>query len=110
LIGSFMVGNSLQAQAGPVECSPSTTTVALGASVTLSASGGDGSFIWSSPGLVITNPVGEDFTVNFSAPGTHAVTVTSDGEADTCTVIVTAVEVPGGPAAPGLPDTGYLPE
>jgi plastocyanin len=105
-----MTGPSVSAQADPVSCSPSSVSVAVGQAVTLSASGGDDEFIWSSPGLTIANPSGENFTVTFNVPGDYTVSVESDGETDTCAIAVSATEAPApGIPAPGLPNTGELP-
>jgi hypothetical protein len=109
-LGSFMVGGGVQAQtAGDVECLPATSTVVLGSAVTLTATGGDGEYVWSSPGLVISNPTGDNFVATFNAAGDYTVSVSSDGESDTCAIAVTATEAPApGIPAPGLPNTGEL--
>ncbi len=104
--GSLAVGAGVFAQSvAPVTCSPSTTSVIVGHSVTLTAGGGDGNFVWSSPGMVITNPTGAGFTVAFNAVGTYPVAVTSSGTTATCSIAVMPA-----PVVPGLPNTGELPE
>jgi hypothetical protein len=107
--GSFVIGSGVFAQSvTPVSCSPATVSVPVGQSVTLSAAGGDGTnYLWSSPGLVITNPTGAGFTVAFNAMGTYPVTVASAGTSSTCNVVVTQATVT---VPPGLPNTGELPE
>ena len=108
--GSLAVGAGVFAQSvTPVTCTPATYALPAGQSVTLSASGGDGNYVWSSPGLVVTNPTGTNFTVNFNAAGTYPVTVTSAGGSATCSVTVeAATTVTSTP--PGLPNTGEMPE
>ena len=117
IAGAFLaIGGGVSAQtASPspaaLACSVSAQTVAAGTAVTLTASGGTGSYVWSSPGLVITNPNGQRFTVTFNAAGTYPVTVTSGSQTATCNVVVTAAEAPDpgtAPVAPGLPNTGEL--
>lgn len=111
--GVFATGPSVQAQADAVTCSPSSTTVRVGQAVTLAASGGgdDATYTWSSPGLTITDPTGENFTATFSVAGDYVVTLEGDnGETDTCAIAVTATEVNPGTPAPGLPNTGELPQ
>lgn len=105
--GSFVIGSGVFAQTATsaVLCQPSTYTLPVGQSVTLEASGGDSNYMWSSPGLVVTNPTGSNFRVSFNSAGTYPVTVTSAGVSSTCYVTATA-PVP----VPGLPNTGELPE
>src|SRR6185369_826832 len=91
-----------------------TSPIAAGSTATLVASGGNGSYVWSSPGVIITNPNITTFAVNFAAAGTYPVTVTSAGASATCNVVVVSGPLvenpePGVPAAPGLPNTGELP-
>lgn len=115
--GALFIGGSygVSAQAAPVACSPMAITAAPGQSVALSATGGNGTYTWSSPGLTIINPNGQGFSVNFNADGTYPVTVTSAGSTSTCNVTVTgtAVASTGGTttgSTPGLPNTGAMPE
>lgn len=97
-----------------VRCSPATVTVAPGQSVTLSATGGNGTYQWSSPGLTITNALGANFRVTFNRNGTFPVSVTSGGATATCSVVVAGTAVPGSTnpptTTPGLPNTGAMPE
>lgn len=109
VIGSLAVGMGVGAQTtSPVQCSAPTYTVPAEQSITLSATGGNGTYVWSSPGLVITNPNGSSFTVTFNRAGTYPVMVSSAGASSTCTVSVTAA-VPGATTTPSLPNTGELP-
>ena len=117
--GGLFLGGSIGAgaQTVPVACSPMAVTAAPGQSITLAASGGDGSnYRWSSPGLTITNPLGVNFNVAFTQDGSFPVMVTSGGSTATCTVTVTGTALPGSgtsgssPSTPGLPNTGALPE
>lgn len=107
-LGGTLIGSGALAQQADVACSPSIVSTAVGQSVTLTASGGDGEYTWSSPGLVITNPNGVNFTATFNAAGTYPVTVISDGESAACNVAVTGTTAP--PVFPGLPNTGELPQ
>lgn len=120
LAGAVFIGGSYgaHAQATPVTCSPSVVSAAPGQSVSLSATGGNGTYVWSSPGLTITNPNGQNFKVNFNGDGSYPVTVTSGSSSSTCNVNVTGVAVGSstsgssstGGNVPGLPNTGALPE
>jgi uncharacterized protein YjdB len=115
--GSLIVGAGVFAQSmTPVSCSPATFSLPMGQSVTLTASGGDSNYLWSSPGLVVTNPTGMNFNVSFNAVGTYPVTVVSAGTSSTCSITVTAATaIPATisgttTTVPGLPSTGELPE
>jgi len=95
---------------GAVVCSPGTQNVILGQTATVSASGGNGTYTWSSPVLTIANPTGTGFSANFASTGLKTLTVTSGGTTDTCAVNVlgapfTPPVTP--PVTPGLPNTGY---
>lgn len=87
-------------------CSPSTTVVGVGQPVTFSASGGDGTYIWTGPNLNITNPNGVQFVVTYPSAGLYPITVTSDGDTATCTMNVTGGTTSPAPTYPGLPNTG----
>lgn len=95
---------------GPLSCTPATQTVALGSNASMSASGGNGTYVWSSPDLTINNTSGSGFSANFASAGQHTVTVSSGGGSSTCTVTVTSSSSGGGtvtpPTTPGLPATG----
>lgn len=114
IVGAFAVGSGTQAQATPVACSFLQSSVSINLPITLTASGGNGSYSWSIPGLL----AGTAFSTNttqqliFNVPGNYAVNVTSGGTVAICNVAVTAVEspAPGGIEFPdpGLPNTGEL--
>lgn len=72
----------------PPVCVPSTQTVQIGETANLSATGGNGSFGWSSPGGSPSAGVGSNYHVSYSSAGTKTVTVNSDGQTDQCRVIV----------------------
>ncbi len=116
LAGAVFIGGSYgaHAQEAPVACTPTSVSVAPGQSVSLSATGGNGAYVWSSPGLTITDANGQNFVVNFNADGSYPVTVTSASSSATCDVNVTGVALGGststGGNVPGLPNTGALPE
>src|ERR1700689_1892402 len=81
----FIAGAGVSAQVTtPVACSFTLPSVPAGESATVTATGGDGNYVWSSPGLNITNATGASFSVTFNAPGTYPVTVTSAGVSSTC--------------------------
>ena len=112
--GSFALGSGAVAQTtSSVQCSAPTYTIPAHQSLTLSATGGNGTYTWSSPGLTVTNPHGSSFTVNFNAPGTYPVYVASNGATSTCSIAVTAAAGTTTPSTttstPGLPNTGELP-
>ena len=119
--GALIAGVSLFAGAGalaqvtttvttPVACHFGLPSVPAGSQATLTATGGDNvNYVWSSPGLTITNPTGSIFNVAFNSPGTYAVTVTSAGQSSTCSIVVTAPLGASTGVTPGLPNTGELP-
>jgi len=110
LVGSLLVGSGVGAQStstnGPVTCTAPSYSITVGQPLTLNASGGDGNYTWSGPGLVISNPNGSRFNVSFNTPGIYPVTVVSAGVGATCNITVTALSNPV--PTPGLPNTGEL--
>jgi hypothetical protein len=86
---------------GSVLCSPSSQTGVVGQQVSFSASGGNGSYVWSASDLTITNPNGATFNATYNAAGLHTLTVASGGATSSCSVNVLST--------PGLPDTGFAP-
>ena len=113
VVGASLVGVGAKAQTiTPVVCSNANTVVAVGNLATFAVSGGNGSYIWSIPGVIVPNSVvaTTTFKLAFNVPGNYMLSVTSAGTVSTCRVSVTAVEAadPGGPIAPGLPNTGEL--
>lgn len=90
---------------GAVACSPSVQTTNLGQSSSFSATGGNGTYVWSSPDLSISNPSGSGFSANFASTGLKTITVSSAGGSSICTVnVVSTGTTP--PVIPGLPNTG----
>ncbi len=98
------------AQAGTLTCSPAVQNVAIGQTASVTAAGGNGTYVWSASDLTITNPNGTGFSASYPSAGLKTLVVTSGGAATTCAVnvlpgtTVPPVVVP--PVTPGLPDTG----
>lgn len=105
---NVVVTNS--ASTGSLFCSPAAQNVILGQTASVSASGGNGSYTWSAPGLNITNPTGTGFSANYASSGLETLTVTSAGLTATCAVNVLPVGTITTPVTPvttpSLPDTG----
>jgi len=103
----------ISAAGPPPVCSPSNQPANTGDTVTLFvASGGNGTFSWStSGGCSPCSGTGASFSTAFSSGGTKFVTLTSDGQTDTCTVDVSAVcTTPGcGSTTPSFPVGAGLP-
>lgn len=72
-------------------CSPSTVSMGLNQSATFTASGGNGSYVWSGQNLVVNNPTGNQFTVSYPAAGSYTITVASAGLTANCTMNVGTV-------------------
>ncbi len=91
-------------------CAPATQNVTLGNNAAVTASGGDGTYTWSAPGLNIVNPTGTGFSANYASIGMKTITVTSAGQTASCTVNVLASSATSTPTTtsttPGLPSTG----
>jgi hypothetical protein len=95
------------ASSGSLSCSPAVQNVILGQTVAVSAFGGSGSYVWSSPDLSIINPNGSGFSANYASLGLKTLTVTSAGLVASCAVNVLAGSVVPPPiVTPGLPNTG----
>ena len=93
------------ASTGSIACSPAVQSVTLGQTVSVSATGGDSTYVWSSPDLTIINPNGSGFSANYASSGLKTLTVTSAGLMDTCAInVLSNVVTP--PVTPGLPSTG----
>lgn len=93
------------ATTGALVCAPGTQNITLGQTVRFNATGGNGTYVWSAPDLVITNPNGSGFSASYASTGLKTVTVTSNGAVDTCAVNVFASATTP-PVTPGLPNTG----
>ena len=107
LVGGSIAAMSSAQAVTALSCAPSVQSVMLGQSASFTASGGNGSYVWSSPDLTISNPTGSGFTANYASIGVKTMTVSSAGASATCTVDVLPVgTVPATPSTPGLPNTG----
>jgi hypothetical protein len=93
------------ATSGALVCSPSTQNVTLGQTASFSATGGNGSYTWSSPDLSITNASGSGFSANYASTGLKTMTVSSNGATASCVTNVLASSVTT-VTTPSLPDTG----
>jgi len=87
-----------------LSCYPVTQNVTLGQVVSVSATGGNDVYTWSSPDLSISNPNGSGFSANYASVGVKTLTVTSGGLTTTCAINVLADSV--ATTTPGLPNTG----
>ena len=88
-------------------CFPVTQNVTLGQTASVTATGGNGTYVWSSPDLSIANPNGSGFSASYASVGLKTLTVTSGGLVTTCDVNVLANVVPTVPGTtPSLPNTG----
>ncbi|MFH0890773.1 MAG: hypothetical protein V1856_01940 [Candidatus Liptonbacteria bacterium] len=92
---------------GVLSCSPAVQNVTLGQTISVSALGGDGTYVWASPDLTIINPNGSGFSANYASSGLKTLTVRSAGLMDTCAINVLSNVTPTPvPVTPGLPSTG----
>jgi hypothetical protein len=89
-----------------LSCYPVVQNVTLGQTATVSATGGNGTYTWSSPDLSIANPNGSGFSASYASIGVKTLTVTSGGLVTTCEVNVLANGVVPITVTPGLPNTG----
>ncbi len=74
-------------------CSPSSVATTTNTAVTLSASGGTGTYAWSAPNGTPTSGSGASFGVVYATPSgstPYQATVTSGSQTATCAVTVTA--------------------
>ena len=80
------------------ECLPGGQTVAVGETATLSARGGNGSYVWTATGGTITGgSTNATLNVSYTTEGTKSITVVSDGLTSTaCSVTVTSAPVQTG--------------
>ena len=92
---------------GALICSPAVQNVTLGQNATFAATGGTGTYIWSSPDLTITNSGGTGFIASYASTGLKTMSVSSGGVSTTCLVNVLAgAPLPPVVIPPGLPETG----
>jgi len=101
-------GSSTGGATNPVlSCSPANQSVTVGTLASVSASGGTGSYSWSAPDLIISNPVGSGFSASYTSPGIKTITLRSGSQAAICNVTVVGnATVPVPTPTPGLPNTG----
>lgn len=71
-----------------VFCVPSHQNADINENVTVSASGGNGSYSWFTSGGTPSTGSNTNFTTRYNSEGTKTITVTSGNESDTCTVSV----------------------
>jgi len=92
---------------GDLMCSPALQNVVLGQTVSMLASGGDGTYTWSSPDIIIDETRGSGFTANYASTGLKNLTVESDNQTAICRVNVLSSGTPVFiPPTPGFPNTG----
>jgi hypothetical protein len=91
-----------------LSCFPAVQNVLLGQTAAVSATGGNGAYVWSSPDLTIANPNGSGFSADYATTGLQTLTVTSGGLVTTCAINVLSSPVtdPIVTPTPSLPDTG----
>ena len=82
----------------PVACSTGTSTVLPNQAAVFTATGGNGSYVWSGTNLNITNATGNQFAVSYPTPGVYTVIASSAGFSGSCTMTV-AGAVPTGALA-----------
>ena len=104
LTANCVVNVTTGSSTGNLVCSPAVQNVMLGQTATLSVTGGNGAYNWSSPDLSIANPTGSGFSASYASTGLKTMTVTSAGLVTTCTVNVLGNST--FPTTPGFPNTG----
>ncbi len=102
----FAWSANIFAQTTTLACSPASTTAAPGRSVTFTATGGDGNYVWSGQNLNVSNPTGSQFMVSYPNPGTYVITAASAGQTANCSVTVAAASGGTATTTPGFPNTG----
>lgn len=105
LVAVLSLGATTSAQTVPVSCSVNTSAVSPNQSVTFTATGGTGSYVWSGRNIDITNETGTQFVVTYPNPGVYPITVRSGNDSATCTMTVIGSSS-NVPVTPGLPNTG----
>ncbi|MCR4325336.1 MAG: hypothetical protein NUV59_00835 [Patescibacteria group bacterium] len=90
VVATTLGGLSFAQTVTPLSCSVATSTVNANQAAILTASGGNGTYVWSGSNLNITNAVGTQFAVSYPNPGVYTVTVASAGLTDDCTFTVVA--------------------
>lgn len=97
-VAGMSLGAVSFAQTVPVACSIAVSTVNTNQAAVFTATGGNGTYVWSGPNLNITNASGNQFSVSYPNPGVYPITVASAGQTATCNMTVVAV-VPSGATA-----------
>jgi uncharacterized repeat protein (TIGR01451 family) len=69
-------------------CSPANQTVNINQAASLSATGGNGSYVWSAPGASAQTVSGQTISVTYNNSGSKSVQVTSGSQTATCNVQV----------------------
>jgi|GEM_PF-3206602 len=72
----------------PPVCVPSSQSLFVNQTASFTATGGNGSFTWSAPDGSPSSGTGSAFSTVYTVQGTYQVTVTSNGQNDTCSIIV----------------------
>lgn len=97
------------AQVAPLACTVSASSVGINQQITMTATGGTGSYSWSVAGMA-SNPTGNSLTVSINVPGDYRVVVVSGAQTTFCNVVVVATEFPTPGSiespAPSFPNTG----
>ncbi len=81
----------------PVVCVPDFQTVNIDQRVDFTATGGNGTFVWSAPGGNPSTGSTAAFNTRYSTSGLKTVTVTSGGFTDICSVQVRSIIISGTP-------------
>lgn len=108
-VSGLSFGNVGFAQVTPLVCTVGASSVGINQAITLTATGGTGSYSWSAAGLA-SNPTGNTFSLSINVSGNHRVSVVSGAQSAFCNVVVTATEFPAPGSiespAPSFPNTG----
>lgn len=109
--------NNYPYQNAELTCYPAAQTAGLGAMAVFSATGGTGSYIWSSNGHIYSGN-GATLSAQFYNPGPQTVEVESDGQTAYCSINVVGNVYPVSTiypttpyvtVTPALPNTGFAP-
>lgn len=95
-VAGMSLGSLGSAQSVPIlTCSARTASVIANQAEILTASGGNGVYLWSGSNLNITNSAGTQFAVSYPNVGTYIVNVSSAGQTASCNVNVVAAPSSG---------------
>lgn len=81
-------------QPGNLVCAPSSQTKQVNQTVSVSATGGTGTYSWSAPGATTSSGSGTNFSTTYTTTGGKTITLTSGNQTATCGVAVTAIPAP----------------